>query len=206
MVGSGVVPTANTTDSKKKVKRISVKDQPQSAEAQLSELLDYLTEKPIHGSQIVKEAAHILLIQLSNFLQNFPCKEGIEIMSSQISETDDIFKDQIPLFYIYNDFALFSLVEVPLQDGTTLARLILRDCTGKYAWDAKINYNNYIHEIPPPYSLLSRPIIPPVVKESPVYSQSDRQPGVAPKATAESGPPVDQLDDLLQYLGLYFLL
>ena len=187
---------------KKKNKRASMA--PSSIEGQLSELLDYLTEKPIHGSIVIKEAAHILLIQLCNFLQNFPCKEGIEIMSSKVSETDDIFKDQKPLFYIYNDFALFSLVEVPLPDGNHLARLILRDCTGKYAWDSKINYNNYIHEIPPPYSLLNEPIIPPTEKDPIVYSQSDRQPGVAPKASDDPGPPVDQLDDLLQYLGEVF--
>jgi len=187
---------------KKKQKRLS--SQPQTIEAQLSELLETLTEKPTHGSNTIKEAAHILLIQLCNFLQNFPCKEGIEIMSSQVCETDDIFKDQKPLFFIYNDFALFSLVEIPLPDGSHMCRLILRDCTGKYAWDSKINYNNYIHEIPPAYSLLSEPVIPPTVKEPPVYSQSDRQPGVAPKASDEPGPPVDQLDDLLQYLGEVF--
>jgi len=113
-------------------------------------------------------------------------------MSSQVAESDDILKEQKPLFYIYNDFALFSLVEVPLPDGSHMARLILRDCTGKYAWDAKINYNNYSHEIPP------------AEKEPAVYSQSDRQAGVAPKAADEPGPPVDQLDDLLQYLGEAF--
>ena len=193
----------NTNEKdKKRQKRLS--SQPQSIEEKLSELLEILTDKPTHGSQIIKEAAHILLIQLCNFLQNFPCKEGIEIMSSQVSESDDILKEQKPLYFIYNDFALFSLVEVPLADGSHMARLILRDCTGKYAWDAKINYNNYIHEIPPVYSLLSNPIEPPTEKEAPIYSQSDRQPGVAPKATSTQGPPVDQLDDLLQYLGEVF--
>ena len=127
---------------------------------QLSDLLDCLILKPVHGSMVIKEAAHILLVQLCNFLQNFPCAAGIEIMSSQVTEADDARKDQTPLFYIYNNFALFSLVEVPLPDGTSMARIILRDCTGKYAWDSKINYNNYTHEIPPPYSLLSTPITP----------------------------------------------
>jgi len=189
---------------KKKIKRASVKEQPGSVESQLTDLLENLIQKPVHNSLVIKEAAHILLVQLCNFLQNFPCGEGIEIMSSQITESDDIFKDQIPLFYIYNDFALFSLVEVPQTDGSHMARIILRDCTGKYAWDARINYKNYIHEVPLPFCLLKKPILPPPEPDPVVVSQSVREPRVPPKSTPESGPTVDQLEDLLQYLGETF--
>ena len=111
----------------------------------------------------MKEAAQILLIQMNNFLNNFPCREGIEVISSQISEvrgsavlrntiphfslvqTDDIDDTSpSPLYYIYNDFALLSLVEIPLPDGSGKhSRIILRDCTGKYAWDSRcaVNYD-----------------------------------------------------------------
>ena len=212
-LGSSSSSNSSSKNNKKTTRRFS--SHPQSIEGQLSELLDILIEKPSHGSQIIKEAAHILLIQLCNFLQNFPCKEGIEIISSQVSESDDIFKEQKPLFFIYNDFALFSLVEVPIPNdpnGSHMARLILRDCTGKYAWDSKINYNNYIHETPEPYSLLNEPILPKVQKEPSKYSQSERQTGVLPKASNypnnhidhNNGKHVDQLDDLLQYLGEVF--
>jgi hypothetical protein len=175
-----------------------------SIEAQFSELLEQLTQKPTHGSFMIKEAAHILLVQLCNFLQNFPSPEGIEVVASQISESDDVQIDPPPFYYIYNDFALISLVEIPYPDGSHRARVIVRDCTGKYSWDCQINYNNYTHQIPKPLSLLCEPIIAPVTPEPPIYSQSDRQPGVAPKANNEVGPPVEPLDDLLQYLGEAF--
>lgn len=136
--------------------------------SQVDSLIDSLRLKPTHGSELVKESAQILLIQLCNFLQNFPSKEGVEIISSHVTEEDDIFENARPVFYIYNDFALFSLTEIPLDDNTFLARLILRDCTGKYAWDCKINYNNNTFSIPPPYSLLSKPIIPPPQQTAPI--------------------------------------
>lgn len=171
----------------------------------LTDLMDHLDQNPVHGSIVVKEAAKILLVQFCNFMQNFPCKEGIEILCSQVTEADDLEGSvSPPLFYIYNDFALFSLVEVPLEDGSHLARLILRDSTGRYAWDATINYNNYVHEAPPPFSLLCKPICSPMEPEPPIVSQSDRQPGTAPTTAITEGPAVDQLDDLLQYLGEAF--
>ena len=147
-------------DKKKDPKRMSVREGGISSMGMpLNDLLEQLRKQPSHGSEAIKEAAQILLVQLCNFLQNFPYKEGIEIMSSQVSEDDDI-EEHKPLFFIYNDFALFSLVEVPMEDGSYLSRLILRDCTGKYAWDSRINYNNYTYTVAPPFSLLAKPIAP----------------------------------------------
>jgi hypothetical protein len=54
-----------------------------------------------------------------------------------------------------------------MEDGSCLSRLILRDCTGKYAWDSRINYNNYTYSIAPPFLLLSKPITP-VVPPQPI--------------------------------------
>ena len=179
-----------------------------TVEAQLSDLLETLNEKPLHGSTIIKDAAHILLIQLLNFYQNFPCKEGIDILSSQVSELDDIFKDQIPLFYIYNDHSLFSFVEVAISDTETVARLILRDSTGKYAWDSRVNYKDPLDLLnSKSYSLLqSNKITNAPVKETKSShshkGSSSREPGALPKAqNANQGPPVDQLEELLNYLN-----
>lgn len=181
-----------------KKKRASV-----TKEVMASEMLDQLEQlklKPVHGSETIKEAAGILLVQLCNFLQNFPSPEGIEIISSQIGEDDDISVPQCePLFYIYNDFALFSCIEVP-KENESVARIILRDSTGKYAWDSTINYNNFTNAIEPAVALLCEPIHRPPVIDAPVESQSNRLASHIP-VPSEQGPPVDQLDDLLQYLG-----
>lgn len=157
---------AKKKDADKKPKRMSVRE-PSSAitarseSPQMVELLDSLRAKPAHASEVIKEAATILLVQLCNFLQNFPCPAGIAVMSSMVQENDDVEEEEsMPLFYIYNDFALFSLVEVPLEDGDSMARVIMRDCTGKYAWDARINYDHLNNGIEPPCSLL-RPALPP---------------------------------------------
>jgi hypothetical protein len=91
---------------------MSVRDGIPGMGVPLNDLLEQLRAKPSHGSEVIKEAAQILLVHLCNFLQNFPCKEGIEIMSSQITEEDDIETEPKPLYFIYNDFALFSFVEV----------------------------------------------------------------------------------------------
>ena len=146
------------------MKRMSVRDAPLGGNdrpTNLSELLDNLRSRPCHGSEAVKEAANILLVQMTNFLQNFPCPAGIEILSSLVQENDDVEEDDSqPLFFIYNDFALFSLVEVPLEDGDSMARVIMRDATGKYAWDTRINYDHLNNGIEPPCSLLKPALAP----------------------------------------------
>jgi hypothetical protein len=151
----------------KKPKRMSVREPSAAISArsdspQIGELLDTLRAKPAHMSEVIKEAATILLVQMCNFLQNFPCPAGIAVMSSMVQENDDVEEDDsVPLFYIYNDFALFSLVEIPLDDGSSMARVIMRDCTGKYAWDARINYDHLDNGIEPPCSLLRPALQPP---------------------------------------------
>ena len=144
-----------------------------------NELMDALRFKPLHGSELVKESAQILLVQLCNFLQNFPSKEGVELMSSQVNEGDDV-EGANPMFFIYNDFALFSLTEIPLSDSSSLARLILRDCTGKYAWDSLINYNDNSFSIPPPYSLLTKPVVPPSSPSPPILFVISPPPSFSP--------------------------
>jgi hypothetical protein len=169
----------------------------QQAQDPYLEAFDKLMTAPSHGSEVIKEAAGILLVQLCNFMQNFPCPEGIEIFSSHICEEDDI-TEQVcePLFYIYNDFALFSLVEVPHGDDR-IARVVLRDSTGKYAWDSTISYINSDSDIPQTVNLLQQPILAPSQMDAIRVSQSERPSGTPP-AFFDQGAPADQIDDLLQ--------
>ncbi|KAF2074910.1 hypothetical protein CYY_003787 [Polysphondylium violaceum] len=48
----------------------------------------------------------------------------------------------LPLFCVLNDNALISVVEIPKPNGTgTLARLFIRDATGKYVWNFDCDYD-----------------------------------------------------------------
>eukprot|EP01094_Clydonella_sp_ATCC50884_P008894 TRINITY_DN1843_c1_g1_i2.p1 TRINITY_DN1843_c1_g1~~TRINITY_DN1843_c1_g1_i2.p1 ORF type:complete len:1500 (-),score=588.09 TRINITY_DN1843_c1_g1_i2:141-4463(-) len=190
----------------KKMKRMSVRDPPTASNdrpTNLNELLDNLRVRPLHNSDVVKEAANILLVQLCNFLQNFPCKSGIEILSSLVQENDDVEEDEsVPLYYIYNDFALFSLVEIPLEDGDSMARVIMRDATGKYAWDARINYDHLNNGIEPPCSLLKPALPPPPFPELDEAVAIERDEGAPPQFLEGKGDEnQDQLEALMMYLS-----
>jgi len=48
----------------------------------------------------------------------------------------------LPLFCVLNDNALISVVEIPKPNGNgTLARLFIRDATGKYVWNFDCDYD-----------------------------------------------------------------
>jgi len=117
-----------------------------------------------HGSPLIHDAAEAALYKLVNHTGNFPPRSGIAVLTSQLSETDDLptwtaasdLSKQ--LFFLYNNSSLLSLVQLPpsspsfehhQEDGmqatgmaerSCVSRLILRDSTGKYAWDASPAY------------------------------------------------------------------
>ena len=178
---------------------------PNISDQQMSSLLNTLLASPLHGSEAIKEAAHILLIQLCNFLQTFPSSEGIHILSSEVDEGDI---ESAPLFYIYNDFALFSLSELQnLPEGQTGARLMLRDCTGRYAWDSIQRHCTYQPEIET-YSLISNQVDDPLQIETIVPKSAGRKASQIPFTPIEleqkNAQNVDQFDELLSYLSETF--
>jgi len=92
------------------------------------------------------------------------------------------------------------LVEIPQEDGTKVARIIMRDCTGKYAWDCRVSYNFPGVALEAPYSLFKPAIELPEQKNEIQKYVSARPKGSIPKY-AEYGPPVEQIDELLDYLS-----
>lgn len=87
----------------------------------------------------VRDAGRYVLIHLMNLCRNLPPVPGIEFGSSTICESDDNGLDErAAYFFSFND-VLISIVEVPNptphSKNLNMARLILRDVTGKYVWD-----------------------------------------------------------------------
>eukprot|EP01135_Chromosphaera_perkinsii_P003053 Nk52_evm35s233 gene=Nk52_evmTU35s233 len=96
-------------------------------------------------------AALTVLFTLINNFGNYPSFAGVCRLTSRVSEHEDItdFSDLIPAifnkeqvqFFVYNDYTLISMVEIPRRNGQgTQSRVILRDFTGKYAWDMDVLY------------------------------------------------------------------
>eukprot|EP01133_Synstelium_polycarpum_P016306 gene16306-19394_t len=102
----------------------------------------------------VYDAAETLLSHCLNFIHHFPSKEGPEVVSALIDEADDVeqlAEDQMPLFSVLNESALVSIVEVAKPDGSgTLARLFIRDATGKYVWNFDHTYDASTTATSPP--------------------------------------------------------
>ena len=173
---------------------------------------------------VVQLAARTLLSHLVNHLNHFPQAVGAASLSSQVSEQDDVptlvseelnletFQSPNIQLFILNNTTLLSLVEIPgLEEefemsGFTSApsqvRIILRDISGKFAWDTSMLYT--------PSSMQSRPPAPSWAGVSAPHTASVLSP---PRHTKRHRPPtelptheaaaqdLDQLDDLLQYLG-----
>jgi hypothetical protein len=148
-----------------------------------------------HGSAPIRDATEAALYKLVNHAGNFPPRSGIAVLTSQLSETDDVPPGAVPdlakhLFFLYNHSSLVSLVQLPprtaphlYQGGENggedekvkLARVMVRDATGKYAWDAVPAYAPFTSITPA--HLLRRP------------SASHSAPGEGSVATQELSPP-----------------
>eukprot|EP01114_Cavostelium_apophysatum_P012785 TRINITY_DN2948_c0_g1_i1.p1 TRINITY_DN2948_c0_g1~~TRINITY_DN2948_c0_g1_i1.p1 ORF type:complete len:1028 (+),score=340.40 TRINITY_DN2948_c0_g1_i1:1417-4500(+) len=100
-------------------------------------LFDELKNSPIHGSFLIREAAEITLLQLLNQYNNFPSAGGAEVTGTQINDYDD----SNAIHFVYNDLMVISLSEVQSANGK-VARLLIRDSTGKYAWDSNLIYDD----------------------------------------------------------------
>ncbi|KYQ90706.1 RapGAP/RanGAP domain-containing protein [Tieghemostelium lacteum] len=132
--------------------------------AQLSEM----EQEGIQSSTkltIVRDACETLLSHCLNFVHNFPSREGPSLFSSNIDEDDDLdFQPssnvsddneksmrnsgsnsgaQQPIFFVLNDNLIISVMEIskPNSNNGTLARLFIRDATGKYVWNFDCDYD-----------------------------------------------------------------
>jgi len=89
---------------------------------------------PTSTSAYVREAA-LMLLHYSLHFYKFPMGEGIGLWCSKVGEGDDGAISENASHWIVNKQFLVSIVEIPKPDGSTSARLILRNAAGKWAWD-----------------------------------------------------------------------
>ncbi len=114
---------------------------------------------PTHGSVNIRDTGETLLFKLTNYLNNFPSKvillsctcmqnltlpydlfyqEGVSVMTSQITEVDDVDEGSADLskclIFLFNQSSILSLVQLPPSspEAQPVARMILRDSTGQY--------------------------------------------------------------------------
>ena len=194
------------------------------------ELLDGVSLPLIQDSgpgAVVQLAARTILSHLVNHLHHFPQAIGAASLSSQVSEHDDVptllgeelnmdtFQSPNIQMFVLNNTTLLSLVEIPGMDpiggpssqfttASSQVRVILRDISGKFSWDASILYS-------PPSVASDQPFNPvtwhgvsghvsTAVTSPPRHTTRHRPPSELPTHET-SAQDLDQLDDLLQYLG-----
>ena len=178
---------------------------------------------------VVQLAARTILSHLVNHLHHFPQAIGPSALSSQVSEHDDVptllgeelnidtFQSPNIQMFVLNNTTLLSLVEIPGLDSvgglsssfntaSSQVRIILRDISGKFSWDTSILYSP-----PPPSQQPAAPLVCEAgpggagvsavsVMSPPRHTIRHRPPGELPTHES-SAPDLDQLADMLQYLG-----
>jgi hypothetical protein len=161
-----------------------------------------LRTKPSHGSQDIREAAEILLLYTMNHYNNFPTSAGPEQIVSEFNEEDD----NKHIFFIYNDTSIISLSEIN-TNGTTISRIIVRDYTGKYAWDCNISFDS-LHSKISRFVKEGSSVLPvnagpsSTTNNSNINTSYSRANGQLPMFSSENNhSQVNVLDELLHYLG-----
>ena len=195
--------------------------------SQSRELLDGVNIPLIQDSGpggVVQLAARTILSHLVNHLHHFPQAIGASSLSSQVSEHDDVptllgeqdlsldtFQSPNIQLFVLNNTTLLSLVEIPSLDpigefntASSQVRVILRDISGKFSWDASILYSPAAEGVAPAPdngdTVTWSQVSSSSVMSPPRHTIRHRPPSELPTHET-AAPDLDQLDDMLQYLG-----
>ncbi|KAJ3145195.1 Ral GTPase-activating protein subunit alpha-1 [Geranomyces variabilis] len=105
-------------------------------------------EESTAGNNLIKEAAENVMMHLLHHVNNFAPPHGPSMISTQLLDLplqDDPKEGERHLYMSLNGTTLLTLVDMP--GATPLdsrARLIVRDMTGRYAWDAHLFYESLL--------------------------------------------------------------
>ncbi|KAJ3147009.1 Ral GTPase-activating protein subunit alpha-1 [Geranomyces michiganensis] len=98
------------------------------------------------GNNLIKEAAENVLMHLLHHVNNFAPPHGPSMISTQLLDPalqEDPKEGERYLYMSLNDTTLLTLVDMPgVTPLDSRARLIVRDMTGRYAWDAHLFFEN----------------------------------------------------------------
>uniref|UniRef100_A0A8W8IDE3 Rap-GAP domain-containing protein n=1 Tax=Magallana gigas TaxID=29159 RepID=A0A8W8IDE3_MAGGI len=126
---------------------------------------DYKSDRKSGESDSIQCAAKLLINHMVNHMCHFPMGSGASRLSSSIQEHHDmeelevndlkqeIFYSSNIQFFVQNKRTLVSFIELPalvdlpgggvtagLTTARTVCRVLLRDLTGKYAWESSMLY------------------------------------------------------------------
>ncbi|XP_056021439.1 ral GTPase-activating protein subunit alpha-1-like isoform X5 [Ostrea edulis] len=126
---------------------------------------DYKSDRKSSDSDSIQCAAKLLINHMVNHMCHFPMGSGASRLSSSIQEHHDmeelevndlkqeIFYSSNIQFFVQNKRTLISFIELPamvdvpgggvtagLTTARTVCRVLLRDLTGKYAWESSMLY------------------------------------------------------------------
>ncbi|CAG8562842.1 11696_t:CDS:10 [Ambispora gerdemannii] len=97
----------------------------------------------IEDPELVKDVAECVLLHLTRHLDNFAPLHGPAMINSNLvgpmGDTREEENQENYHFFSLNNTNIITLIEIP-GDVTSIARLMVRDATGRYAWDLKLFY------------------------------------------------------------------
>ena len=148
--------SSSSSSSKKKDKKKNKEEKNALASSQPSKSeLKSLASELNNQSVFIKEAAQNTLMTILNHLGNFPTLSGASVLSTLAIE-DDILQEIIDgsngqitnhqtkefmRYYITDDRVLLCLIDRPYHpSGHPQVCIIVRDKTGRYAWDSSLTY------------------------------------------------------------------
>eukprot|EP01027_Heterolobosea_sp_BB2_P014325 GEZU01020594.1.p1 GENE.GEZU01020594.1~~GEZU01020594.1.p1 ORF type:complete len:604 (+),score=220.01 GEZU01020594.1:413-2224(+) len=105
---------------------------------------DKFTKKIVPELSEIKEAAEYLLCHMLNHVGHFPPTTGLINTSTDLSEdilaadNESPDKSKYVRFFMFDDLYLLSIIEQPDSRGGPGVTVIVRDVTGRYAWDATL--------------------------------------------------------------------
>ncbi|KAI8144750.1 hypothetical protein BJV82DRAFT_606134 [Fennellomyces sp. T-0311] len=155
----------------------------------------------------VKESAEAVLLHLLHHFNNFAPPFGPATIHSTIigpgvatEEKDEFLKYQ---YFSFNDTTIMAFVELPETDTEgPQARIVVRDLTGRYAWDAHAEPSNKSPDKPRPRSMITSTdsrdhtfALRPGVRVRPTSSDP------LDTTTRHSAPRKDKLGELLNKIG-----
>ncbi|KAJ3038843.1 Ral GTPase-activating protein subunit alpha-2 [Rhizophlyctis rosea] len=152
-------------------------------------------EEKDESVEMIKEAAENALMHILHQVGNFAPPYGPSMLSSQILDPalseDPTAEPDRYLYFTFNGTTLITLVEIPGSSPLEArARLIVRDMTGRYAWDSYTFYQS----LRKMQRLIYRPK---------TGNDSKEEPGEDDVEDASMMPnPQDFDDDPCRYLGI----
>ncbi|XP_072030810.1 ral GTPase-activating protein subunit alpha-1-like [Amphiura filiformis] len=181
------------------------------------------------SSSIIRLAAKTVMCHLINHLNHFPLGGGPACVTSLVNEFDDqssfdldemspaVFESSNMQFFIFNDNAIVSIVQIPSKPGDDLSgglttanshvRTVVRSISGKFAWDASLLYGPAEYRVDTTGGVIDRYESSSSEESSPTHSKGSSLDIRIVSRLRKTMPSYkddgdgDVLDELAQYIG-----